>query len=100
LLYASTLVWAIGYDTIYALQDARDDAIVGIRSTARLFRTRVKLGVGAFYVATAGLALAAIESAGGGHRVARMAGFLWPSGLANVASRRWRSGNSVEAFPP
>ena len=66
LLYASALAWTIGYDTIYALQDARDDAIVGIRSTARLFGSRVKLGVGAFYAATAALALAAIEAAGGG----------------------------------
>jgi 4-hydroxybenzoate polyprenyltransferase len=66
LLYASAFAWTIGYDTIYALQDTRDDAIVGIRSTARLFSARVKLGVGVFYAATAVLALAAIESAGGG----------------------------------
>ncbi len=39
LLYASAFCWTIGYDTIYALQDARDDAVVGIRSTARLFGT-------------------------------------------------------------
>jgi 4-hydroxybenzoate polyprenyltransferase len=66
LLYASAFTWTIGYDTIYALQDARDDAIVGIRSTARLFGERVKLGVGAFYAVTAAMALAAIEAAGGG----------------------------------
>ena len=66
LLYASAFAWTIGYDTIYALQDARDDAIVGIRSTARLFGARVKLGVGVFYVACAALAFAAIETAGGG----------------------------------
>ncbi len=66
LLYASAFAWTIGYDTIYALQDARDDAIVGIRSTARLFGSRVKLGVGAFYAGNAALALAAIEAAGGG----------------------------------
>jgi 4-hydroxybenzoate polyprenyltransferase len=66
LLYASAFAWTIGYDTIYALQDARDDAVVGIRSTARLFGRRVKLGVGAFYAATAALALMAIEAAGGG----------------------------------
>jgi 4-hydroxybenzoate polyprenyltransferase len=66
LLYASAFAWTVGYDTIYALQDARDDAVVGIRSTARLFGSRVKLGVGAFYAATAALALAAIEAAGGG----------------------------------
>ena len=58
--------WTIGYDTIYALQDARDDAIVGIRSTARLFGAHARLGVGLFYAASAALALAAIELAGGG----------------------------------
>ena len=66
LLYASAFMWTIGYDTIYAMQDARDDAIVGIRSTARLFGARVTLGVSAFYAATAALAFAAIEAAGGG----------------------------------
>ena len=66
LLYASAFAWTVGYDTIYALQDARDDAIVGIRSTARLFGSRVTYGVAAFYVATAALAFAAIEAAGGG----------------------------------
>jgi 4-hydroxybenzoate polyprenyltransferase len=66
LLYFSAFAWTIGYDTIYALQDARDDAIVGIRSTARLFGARARLGVGLFYAASAALALAAIELAGGG----------------------------------
>jgi 4-hydroxybenzoate polyprenyltransferase len=66
LLYASAFAWTIGYDTIYALQDTRDDAIVGIRSTARLFSARVKLGIGVFYVACAALAFGAIEAAGGG----------------------------------
>jgi 4-hydroxybenzoate polyprenyltransferase len=66
LLYVSAFAWTIGYDTIYALQDARDDAIVGIRSTARLFGPRAKLGVGVFYAASAALVLAAIEAAGGG----------------------------------
>jgi 4-hydroxybenzoate polyprenyltransferase len=74
LLYGSAFAWTIGYDTIYALQDARDDAIVGIRSTARLFGTRVKLSVAAFYIATAALALAAIESAGG--RAIALVGWL------------------------
>jgi 4-hydroxybenzoate polyprenyltransferase len=66
LLYFSAFSWTIGYDTIYALQDARDDAIVGIRSTARLFGARAPLGVGLFYAASAALALVAIEAAGGG----------------------------------
>ena len=66
LLYAAAFCWTIGYDTIYALQDARDDAIVGIRSTARLFGARVRLGVGLFYLGAALLAQAALLTAGGG----------------------------------
>jgi 4-hydroxybenzoate polyprenyltransferase len=42
LLYAGSILWVIGYDTIYAHQDKEDDAIVGVRSTARLFGTRTK----------------------------------------------------------
>jgi 4-hydroxybenzoate polyprenyltransferase len=66
LLYFSAFCWTIGYDTIYALQDARDDAIVGIRSTARLFGKNAPLGVGLFYAAAAVLALLAILLAGSG----------------------------------
>jgi 4-hydroxybenzoate polyprenyltransferase len=66
LLYFSAFAWTIGYDTIYALQDARDDAIVGIRSTARLFGSHAQLGIGAFYAISAALALAAILAVGGG----------------------------------
>jgi len=66
LLYFSAFSWTIGYDTIYAMQDARDDAIVGIRSTARLFGKNARLGVGIFYAAAAILALAAILLVGGG----------------------------------
>ena len=66
LLYAAAFCWTIGYDTIYALQDARDDAIVGIKSTARLFGRYARLGVGAFYLATAALTQAALLAAGGG----------------------------------
>lgn len=36
-LYAGCIFWVIGYDTIYALQDIEDDALVGVKSTARLF---------------------------------------------------------------
>ncbi len=65
LLYASAFSWTIGYDTIYAMQDTRDDAIVGIRSTARLFGANARAGVGLFYAAAAALALAAILMVGG-----------------------------------
>jgi 4-hydroxybenzoate polyprenyltransferase len=42
LLYAGSVLWVIGYDTIYAHQDKEDDALVGVRSTARLFGDKTK----------------------------------------------------------
>ena len=48
-VYAGTILWIIGYDTIYALQDREDDALVGIRSTALRFGRHVRPAVGAFY---------------------------------------------------
>ncbi|MFA7597088.1 MAG: 4-hydroxybenzoate octaprenyltransferase [Novosphingobium sp.] len=48
-LYAGAVCWVIGYDTIYALQDREDDAMVGIRSTALRFGSHVRLAVGGFY---------------------------------------------------
>ena len=48
-LYAGAICWCIGYDTIYALQDREDDALVGIRSSALRLGGRVRQGVGAFY---------------------------------------------------
>jgi 4-hydroxybenzoate polyprenyltransferase len=49
-LYAGSILWTIGYDTIYALQDKEDDALIGIRSTARLFGRRSKLAISGFYL--------------------------------------------------
>jgi 4-hydroxybenzoate polyprenyltransferase len=49
LLYAGTILWVIGYDTIYALQDVEDDALVGVKSTARLFGEHVKPAVATLY---------------------------------------------------
>ena len=65
-LYASAICWTIGYDTIYALQDARDDAIVGIKSTARLFGDKARLGISAFYALAATFAQLALFTAGAG----------------------------------
>jgi len=36
-LYVGGVAWTLIYDTIYAMQDQRDDAIIGVRSTARRF---------------------------------------------------------------
>ena len=71
LIYLAAIFWTIGYDTIYAVQDVRDDPAAGVKSTARLFGTNVRIAVGLLY---AGAALCA------GAAVARVA----PHGLAAV----------------
>lgn len=52
-LYAGAVLWTIGYDTIYAHQDKEDDALVGVRSTARLFHKNTKAALIALYSAFA-----------------------------------------------
>ena len=54
-MYAGAALWVIGYDTIYALQDREDDALVGIRSSALRLGSRVRGGVAAFYAGAIGL---------------------------------------------
>jgi len=39
-LYLASFFWILGYDTIYAHQDREDDALIGVKSTARLFGRR------------------------------------------------------------
>jgi len=72
LLWLGSVAWVIGYDTLYAIQDMEDDALVGVRSSARRLGGKAALGVAIFY----GLALAGWGAA------------LWqvkPSWLALVA---------------
>lgn len=66
LLYAAAIAWTIGYDTIYAVQDERDDPAAGVLSTARLFGANVRLGVGLFYALAVTLAGIAAFRAGVG----------------------------------
>jgi 4-hydroxybenzoate polyprenyltransferase len=49
LLWLGTIFWVIGYDTLYAVQDIEDDALVGVKSSARAMGGRVKQGVAACY---------------------------------------------------
>src|SRR6202045_3063052 len=77
-LYAGSIAWVIGYDTIYAHQDAEDDALIGIKSTALLFGARTRPALVVFYataVVLIGVALA-------------LAGARWPAwiGLAAFAA--------------
>ena len=50
LLYAGSIAWVIGYDTVYALQDREDDALIGVRSSALRMGAHVRGGVAAFYL--------------------------------------------------
>src|SRR5690606_24597951 len=59
LLYAGLFFWTLGYDTIYALQDIEDDALIGVKSTARLLGSRVKGFVLGFYAVAFTLILGA-----------------------------------------
>src|ERR1700710_1550017 len=61
-LYAGSIAWVIGYDTIYAHQDREDDAFIGIKSTALLFGERTQPALAAFYA----LAVVLIALAGWG----------------------------------
>lgn len=49
-LYAGGVFWTLGYDTVYALQDLEDDAMVGVKSSARRLGSSVRLGVSVFYL--------------------------------------------------
>ncbi|MGU3313923.1 4-hydroxybenzoate octaprenyltransferase [Sphingomonas sp. M6A6_1c] len=49
LLYAGCIAWTIGYDTIYALQDREDDALIGVRSSALRMGAHVRGGTALFY---------------------------------------------------
>ena len=74
-LYAGSIAWVIGYDTIYAHQDAEDDALIGVKSTARLFGARSHRALAVFYSLAVILIGAALVLGGGG----------WPAWLGLAA---------------
>jgi 4-hydroxybenzoate polyprenyltransferase len=81
LLYAAGIAWTLFYDTIYAHQDRADDALIGVRSTARLFGDRTAAWLCGFLMAAVLLAMLAVLTA----LLAADAG--WPAvilGLAGV----------------
>jgi 4-hydroxybenzoate polyprenyltransferase len=63
-LYAGGIAWTLFYDTIYAHQDAEDDALIGVRSTARLFGEASPRWLRRFLVATVSLIGLAVVLAG------------------------------------
>ncbi len=54
LMWAGTIAWQIGYDTVYAYVDVQDDTRLGLKSTAILFGHRGKAWIGFFYALTVG----------------------------------------------
>ena len=66
LLYAGSIAWVIGYDTIYAHQDREDDLLIGIKSTALLFQQNTRPMLAGFYAGAVALIGAAGLMAGGG----------------------------------
>ena len=50
ILYLAAIFWTLGYDTIYGLQDMKDDEIIGIKSTSIKFKNNVKVFVGSCYI--------------------------------------------------
>jgi 4-hydroxybenzoate polyprenyltransferase len=75
LLYASGVFWTLGYDTIYAVQDLEDDALAGVKSSARRLGSAAPTAVLAFYLAALALSLAAGASA-------HLGPLFWPVALA------------------
>jgi 4-hydroxybenzoate polyprenyltransferase len=59
LLYAGAVFWTLGYDTIYAVQDLEDDALAGVKSSARRLGSAAPRAVFGFYVVSIALVLAA-----------------------------------------
>jgi 4-hydroxybenzoate polyprenyltransferase len=81
-LYAGLFFWTLGYDTIYAHQDKEDDALIGVKSTARLLGDDSRVWILRFYGVCATLVLAAgyIDHAGWPLTVGMLAAaahFLW-----------------------
>ena len=93
-VYAAAVAWTIGFDTVYAVQDARDDPAAGIKSTARLFGSKIKLAVGLFYIAAVAFLEAALLAGGAGASLVAQLGVL---GFA--AHLAWQVGR-VDAADP
>tara|TARA_B100000029_G_scaffold336578_1_gene328697 strand:- start:1341 stop:2204 length:864 start_codon:yes stop_codon:yes gene_type:complete len=49
ILYVSAIFWTLGYDTIYGLQDIKDDEVIGVKSTSIKFKNNAKIFVGTCY---------------------------------------------------
>lgn len=92
LLYAATILWQLGFDTIYGFQDMEDDARIGVRSTSRLMAGRARSFVTICY-SLAGVALLAA-----GMRAGTGLGF-YPVVLLCLGTLLWQAGHVNPADP-
>jgi 4-hydroxybenzoate polyprenyltransferase len=67
LLYVATVIWALVYDTEYAMVDRKDDLKIGVKSTAILFGEYDRLMIGLLQAAMLGILLLVGVKAGLGH---------------------------------
>ena len=84
LLYIGGLFWTLGYDTIYAIQDLEDDALAGVKSSARRLGAAAPRAILGFYVLASALALAAGWSA-------QLGPLFYPLWLAYTGHLFWQT---------
>ncbi|MEO0982187.1 MAG: 4-hydroxybenzoate octaprenyltransferase [Pseudomonadota bacterium] len=96
ILLTGLALWTIAYDTIYALQDVEDDALAGVKSTARLFGDEAVLAAFCFHLTAAALIALAGWVGGGGPIVALTAIVFLAHGL--YQSVRLKSSKNVAAL--
>lgn len=82
-LYGAAILWDLGFDTIYAHQDREDDALVGVKSTARLFGERTRPFLAACYAGT--LLLLALAG-----WLSGLSGWFYPALLLPAALLLWQ----------
>jgi 4-hydroxybenzoate polyprenyltransferase len=82
-LYAAAIAWIVGYDTIYAHQDREDDALIGVRSTARLFADATR----PFLIACYGVAVLLLAASGW---LAALGPWLYPALLLPAGLLAWQ----------
>lgn len=95
-LYLGLVLWTVAYDTIYALQDTEDDALLGVKSTARLFQNKVLTGIFIFHLGATALIFFALAFAEA-ERVGAFLGLLFLGhGLGQIS--RLKASQNGEAL--
>jgi 4-hydroxybenzoate polyprenyltransferase len=92
LLYGGGVFWTLGYDTIYAIQDLEDDALAGVKSSARRLGERTPRAVSVFYAVSVLLAVMAAVDAD--------LGLLFAPLMALYATHLWLQASRVKIDQP